>query len=196
MTAGSAASLPRHALGAPLSLFRLFDDEPTAPAGSAPPVAKTARAADDPPRGRVVLFGSPIPIPLHLLRQLRRAGWALSGPASSVPELGRLIGRQPVDCAIVDLDHDARAAADAASLLARAGIPVVFLGGAEALPESCEGWPLVRKPWTSEAIVDAVDRAVSAREADQGDAADDGDDAIQYPVAPPTISWPRVMPQL
>jgi hypothetical protein len=193
MTAGSAASLPRHAEapGAPLSLFRMFS-EATHLIRSLPPAARPAEAIADPPRGRIVLVGKSVAIPLTLLRALRDSGWALVGPAASVPELGRVIGRQMVDCAIIDLDNaEPRTAADAAALLARNDIPVVFLAGSTALPEGYDAGPLVQRPCTAEALLRAIERVVSDRYARQEE-----EDAIQYPIAPETTSWPRVMPQL
>ncbi|TAJ37863.1 MAG: hypothetical protein EPO55_17630 [Reyranella sp.] len=76
--------------------------------------------------------------------------------------------------------------------LEQAGIPMVFLSGPalDALPERHCRRPLVTRPYTGASLLQAVRRAL--RQAADGDDAGD----IQYPLSPPTISWPRVFPQL
>ena len=189
MTVGSAASLSRPARGVPLSLFRSTPESGLPPMARGAPPGRTplALAASDPPRGKILLVADQAVIALDLHRLVRDAGWSIVGPASSVPQAGRLLARGGIECALIDLDLEPRTASDVAALLARADIPVVFLTGANAQPDGEAVRPVVPKPITASALLAAVEQAVSGDE-DSGE--------IHYPTSPPVISWPRVMPQL
>jgi CheY-like chemotaxis protein len=188
MTLGSAAFLPGPAPATPQPLFRNF--RPTSLAGTAPPGrSPAALAADDQPRGRILVAQPETVVDFDLQRLLRGAGYRVVGPASTADEARRLIDRRPVDGALVDLDLDPPTGRAIADLMDRAGIPVVFLSGT-ALAEPPEGHrdrPLVHKPYTGAALLGAVRRALEK-------AADD--DVIHYRLSPPPMPWPRVMPQL
>ena len=120
---------------------------------------------------------------------MREAEYRVVGPASSLGEAGRLIARGSIDCAVLDLDLDAPSAIAIADLLAQSGITVVFLSGAslDELPERHRGSPLVDKPYTGATLLKALTRAISSGNDETG---------IWYRPSPPSISWPRVMPQL
>lgn len=144
-------------------------------------------AANDLPRGRILVVEPQIVVALDLQRILREVGYRIVGPASSVAGVERLMVRGSIDCAVLDLDLDAAIAI--ADLLTQSGIPVVFLSGAslDELPERHRGSPLVDKPYTAASLLKALTRAISAGSDETG---------IWYRPSLPSISWPRVMPQL
>lgn len=189
MTSGSAASQAGYQPGVPLSLFHPAP-QPARPAPMAwrlpPGRAPSPVAAMNPPRTRVLLVADRALIALDLQRALREAGYRIVGPASSVEQARRLVTRFAIDCAIVDLDGlDAEASA-AADLLQQSGIPFVVLTGRLDPPELLAGRPRLHKPFEKDDVAAAIERAI-ARHADD-------DDGIQYPLAPPTFTWPRVLP--
>lgn len=188
MTIGSAAFLPGLVPAAPLPSFQSF------PPASLPSVAPPGRspgglATNDLPRGKILLVEPQAMVALDLQRILREAGYRVVGPASTVAEVERLMARGSIDCAVVDLDLDAPSAIDSADLLVQSGIPVVFLSGAslDELPERHRGSPLVDKPYTGATLLTALTRAISPGSDESG---------IWYPLSSPSISWPRVFPQL
>ena len=196
MTIGSAASLPGHEPGAPLPIFRPFGPSaglsiaPAAMSQGAPPRRLPARLADDPPLGRILVIEDNAVVALDLQRILREAGYRVVGPASSLSDAERLIARGPIDCALLDIDLEAGRAAAMADRLDRAGIPFVFVtsDSRRDLPDKHAGRPVVAKPCTKDRVLEAVKRAMSAGA--------DEESGIWYPTAPPSVSWPRVFPQL
>lgn len=208
MTIGSAAFLSGPAPATPLPAFGSFEPRVVPrvfsgvlPGTASPRRAPPALATDDGPCGRL-LVAEPRPlVALGLQRILREAGYGVVGPASTLGEARRLvrrgaIGGAPVDGAIVDLDLAPAVACAIVEFLEQAGIPMVFLSGPalDALPERHCRRPLVAKPYTGAGLLQAVRQALAG----EGDGDGEGDDAgdILYPLSPPTISWPRVFPQL
>jgi CheY-like chemotaxis protein len=112
------------------------------------------------------------------------------GPAPSVSDAERLVARGPIDCAVLDMELKGDKAFAVADHLDLCGIPIVFATSdpRRDLPEEHASRPLITKPYGKEQVLEAVERAISGRAA--------GDSAIWYPMAPPTVSWPRVFPQL
>lgn len=191
MTSGSAASQARYQTGAPLSLFRAGwksrERGVLAPmAWRSPPGCSPAPvAAMKPPRTRVLLVVDRAMIALDLQRALREAGFQIVGPATSVEQTRRLLTRFAIDCAIVDLDGlDASAEAE---LLEQSRTPFVILTSRMNPPEMHVGRPRLHEPFDREDVAAAIERAI-ARHSDN--------DGIQYPAAPPIVTWPRIMPQL
>ena len=117
----------------------------------------------DLPRGRIlVLVDDPL-VALDLQRLLSDAGYRVVGPAATVNEIQRLVGRGDVDCAILDLDVDRRAPLPVADLLAFAEVPFVYLasGGLATVPSRHHQRPIVGKPFTREALLEAVEKAMA-----------------------------------
>ncbi|MGZ5913191.1 MAG: response regulator [Reyranella sp.] len=153
-----------------------------------PPRRLPARLADDPPLGRILVIEDNAVVALDLQHILRGAGYRVVGPAPSVPDAERLVARGPIDCAVLDMDFkDVFAVADHLDLC---GIPIVFATSdpREDLPQEHARRPVVTRPYDKEQVLQAVERAISRRV--------EGDSEIWYPMAPRTISWPRVFPQL
>jgi CheY-like chemotaxis protein len=145
-------------------------------------------AADQVPRGRILVFEDQTVIALDLQRILREAGFRVAGPAGRLEEVQRLMhGR--LDGAVIDLDSPPQTAAAVTDLLAEAGIPVVLLATSrESVPENLARRKLIEKPYAPSQLLEALIAAIDEPAA----AADEG---ILYPVTPPA-PFPRVLPQL
>jgi CheY-like chemotaxis protein len=193
MTSGSAASHARPRRELPLSLFQLVrrtgHQAALAPQAwrSPPGRSPTPVAAMSPPRTRVLVVARRAVIALDLQRALREAGYRIVGPACSPDEARRLLTRFAIDCAVVDLDSFDAPASAAVDLLEQRNIPFVILTSRLDPPPAHAGRPRLHKPFERDQVTDAIERAI-ARQRD--------DDGIQYPVAPPNVTWPRIMPQL
>jgi CheY-like chemotaxis protein len=180
MTFGSAAFLPGLAPATPLPPFGF---SPSAePPGQVPPGRSPTGVAASDLRGRILVAEPQAVVALDLQRILRAAGYRVVGPVATAARAEHLIEGDKIDCAILDLDLPRRSATAIADLLARSGIPIVFLsaGSLEALVDRHCRRPVVQKPYTGAELLSAVDLAMSF-------AADDG----TWPT-----SWPRVLPQL
>jgi CheY-like chemotaxis protein len=117
----------------------------------------------DLPRGRILVVVDDPLIALDLQRLLRDAGYRVVGPAATVNEIQRLVGRGDIDCAILDLDVDRRAPLPVADLLAFAEVPFVYLttGALGVVPFRHRHRPLVGKPFTRERLLAAVEKAMA-----------------------------------
>jgi len=188
MTVGSAAFLPGPAPAALQPISGSF------PPGAVPGTASPRRfppalAANDWPNGRLLVVEPQAVVAFDLQRILRNAGYGVVGPVATAAEARCLIDRRPIDAAIVDLDLDASTVSAIVELLDDAGIPAVFLSGAalEQLPERHRDRPLVHKPYTEACLLAAIRKALERAK---------DEDEILYPISPPPMPWPRVMPQL
>jgi DNA-binding NarL/FixJ family response regulator len=151
-----------------------------------PPRSAETRAADRPPRGRVLIVESHFPIAFDLQKTLRDAGYRIVGPAGSQSEVERLVRRGGLDAAVIDADSRQSAPFAVADWLASAGVPFAFLvSDASSLPhEHAFGHahrPQISKPWSTAALVDTVDQLVAG--------------APGAVVLPPA-RWPRHFPTL
>ena len=153
--------------------------------GSAPRRPEPALAASEPPRGRILLVEGRAAVGLGLQRALREAGWRVVGPAPSIDDVRVLTARGRIDAAVVDLDGVNGAVADIPDLLDEAGIPFVLLAASrDRIPVRYRGRPAIGKPYVPSDILIALERTI-------------GKPAITHPlVAPPPVSWLRVLPQL
>lgn len=195
MTIGSAASSAKYGPQAPIPISRSFRRNGRLPAILQVPTASTPRRhfpktvlADDSPRGRILVVADHAPLVLDVQRILRDAGYRAIGPVESVEDAERLTRQRPVDGAVVDLQLKDEGAAAIADGLVRDGIPFVWLTDAplSAIPRAHAFGPAVTKPFNSEDLIDALERALSS-----------GHRARSfYPVPPPQEVWPRVFPQL
>lgn len=148
-----------------------------------PPVrAPVQLAADDPPRGRILVIEDEAALALDLQRMLRDAGFRTVGPASTVADVQRMIGRGAIDCAVLDLEVDRRAPLPIADLLAFAEVPFVYLsnGSRATVPTQHRRRPVVMKPVSRAALLAAVEDAM----------------AKQRPACEAPLPWPRIYPPL
>jgi CheY-like chemotaxis protein len=166
MTATSAAST----LGESWNRRHPVSNESFAPQAMAPqPMAEGLRfsppslATLERPQGKVLVVVDDALVALDLQRLLHEAGYRVVGPATTVAEIQRMIGRGDIDCAILDLDIDRRAPLPIADLLTFADIPFVYLttGYPGAVPWRHRRRPVVEKPVTREALIAAVEKAIA-----------------------------------
>jgi hypothetical protein len=197
MLAGSAASLPLPQ--GPLSpssfarrpRFTLLP-QPSGPSTLARRLPQQ-KAADDPPRGRILIAWNDSEAALQLQRLLRELDYAVVGPAGSREEVERLTApasvrrpiARPIDCALVHADlPEAGVIADG---LADETVPLVWLvpDRDAVLPPVHACAPILDRPFDRAAVVDAIDAAARQQASRR-----------LYPVPPPQAAWPRVFPQL
>jgi len=166
-----SAQLQPMSLGATVPPFR-------APAGL---------AADDLPRGKVLVIEDEAVLALDLQRMLREAGFRVAGPAATLGDAQRLISRSPIDCALLDIDVNQRTPLPVADLLAFADIPFVFItnGGREAIPREHLHRPVLEKPVRHSDLIAAVERVLGRAAHDNGRAG-----------SPSVGTWPRIFPSL
>jgi CheY-like chemotaxis protein len=197
MSYGSAASLPGPVPQAPLHPFptarsaRSVGLAPQSSGRAAPPrMMPLVKAADDPPRGRILLVDGDASKGLEVQRLLHGSGYRVVGPAASVSEAEHLLERaaaagRPVACALLDIDLDgARSIADR---LAARVIPVIWLssGANPVLPASHMGAAVIRRPCGREALLDAIEDAIRQAAGRR-----------LYTTPPPQPVWPRIFPPL
>lgn len=185
MTMVSAAST----LGNSWNRLSSIAFEPLQGAAFPPVRAPVQLAADDPPRGRILIIEDEAVLALELQRMLRDAGFRTIGPVSTLVDIQRMIGRGAIDCAVLDLEVDRRAPLPIADLLTYAEVPFVYLsnGSRATLPTQHRSRPVVVKPVSRAALLAAVEGAMAKARAAAGG---------HLPGAPAPLPWPRVYPPL
>jgi AmiR/NasT family two-component response regulator len=115
-------------------------------------------------RGRVLVAEPQAVIALDLQRILWAAGYRVVGPVATAARAEHLIEGDKIDCAILDVDFPRRSVTTIADLLARSGIPIVFLSGGslEVLVDHHCRSPVVQKPYTGAELLSAVALAMSS----------------------------------
>ena len=93
-----------------------------------------------------------------ICQALRLQGCVAIGPAPTIFYASQLLGRRPVDAAILDTRLYGQDVFELADLLARRGIPILFLAeaGAGTLPEGHRDRPCLAKPCPEQEVVRAV----------------------------------------
>jgi DNA-binding NtrC family response regulator len=144
----------------------------------------------DLPQGKVLMVVNDAIMALDLQRLLHDAGYRVVGPATTVGEIQSMIQRGDIDCAILDLDVDRRAPLPISDLLAFADVPFVYLttGVLGTIPSRHMQRPTVEKPFTREAVLAAVEKAMAV----QRKMANDN----RWPARGPVVPWERVYPTL
>ena len=195
MSLGSAASLPGTLPQAPLSPrpgtrrpYSRFSVVPHHWGDAARPrIVPLQKAAEDPPRGYVLVADGNPASAREAQRLLRQSEYGVLGPAASAADANRLIDRayRPLSCGLLDLEMiDAPLIADR---LAARDIPVVWLGPTvnTALPSAHSAAPVLHRPFGRDALIDALEMARQQ-----------GARQRYYVVPPPQAAWPRIFPQL
>lgn len=194
MPAGSAASLPMPQ--GPLSpssfsrrpRFTVLPQPQTGPL-PLPRMLPMQKAADDPPRARILIAWDDDDAALRLQRLLRELDYAVVGPIASLDEADQLIARStvgsPIDCALVDVGLPWGAAI--ADRLAAKSVPLVWLvpDRDAVLPAEHSHAPVLDRPFDRAALVSAIDMAERQQVGSR-----------LYRTPPPQAAWPRVFPQL
>jgi len=195
MPIGSAASLPGSLPQAPLHPFPMARRSRPSPlvawssgAAAPPRLLPLQKAADDPPRGRILVVENDAAAALGLQGLLQDAGYRVVGPAGCAEEAVRLIERghgQPITCAMLSADvADVGPLADRLEALS---IPYIWVSEAAnaILPAVHAYAPLLRKPFGRGELLEALDEATRQ-----------GAGRRCYAIPPPQPVWPRVFPQL
>jgi hypothetical protein len=194
MFAGSAVSLPLPQEPLSPSSFARRPRFTLLPQQSGPSalarMLPVQKAADGPPRARILIAWNDSEAALQLQRLLHELDYAVVGPAGTREEIERLIGgpaavRRPIDCALVHVGLPEAAAI--ADRLADETVPLVWLvpDCDGVLPPAHAHAPLLDRPFDRAALVAAIDEA-ARRQASRR----------LYRVPPPQAAWPRIFPQL
>jgi PAS domain S-box-containing protein len=107
-------------------------------------------------------------VALSLKQILGDHGYQVVGPAASVPEAERLVGRQPIDAALLDVNLAGDSVLPFAEELVLAGTPVVFYTGYGRTAEILGRFPKARvltKPAQETDILASVGAALAQRTA-------------------------------
>jgi DNA-binding LytR/AlgR family response regulator len=94
----------------------------------------------------------------ELVSTLADIGASVVGPASSLLEAKHLVATETVDCAVLDIDLEGRAAYPVAAELERRSVPIIFVTGYENphLPPSLRRYPLLKKPFAPERLQELI----------------------------------------
>jgi DNA-binding response OmpR family regulator len=97
---------------------------------------------------------------LELARALTDGGCLVTGPAGTAAEVMGLIGKTPIDGALLDAKLIAAAVDEVASMLIRRNVPFAVLTAyaGEVVPAACRGAPMLAKPFTEEELLATVRR--------------------------------------
>ena len=120
-----------------------------------------------PPRGaalegrRVLVVEDESVLAMGVVRALAAAGGVVVGPVARVTSALSLVN-DPLDVAVLDLNLRGESSLPVAEALLSRGIPIVFATGYDTafMPEPLRGAPVLHKPITDAALVEAVARAL------------------------------------
>lgn len=135
---------------------------------------KNATAGQRPLLGlRVLVVEDDYFIALELCAALRGAGADVIGPARDVQSGLAAIGREQIDCAVLDINMQGRLSFQIAAELSTRDIPAVFATGYDGttIPEKFADIPRLEKPVDLPALCRAVESAVSAARRRRAEAA-------------------------
>ncbi len=130
--------------------------KPAAPASGPKPAAAAAT------RRRVLVVEDEPVLGLDIAAMLRRDGYEILGPVTTIAEAMAEIGRgEGPDAALLDANLGGRRVDAVADALAARGVPFVFVSGyeRETLPEAHRDAPLLQKPFRREQLL-AMTRAL------------------------------------
>lgn len=101
---------------------------------------------------------------------LKEAGAEVVGPVASSSQALQLLGTEPVDAAVLDINLGFGPEFEVARHLQQQHVPIVFATGYDAstVPDEFKQSHRVEKPFRQAQLVQAVERAVSGGEADLG----------------------------
>ena len=100
-------------------------------------------------KSRILIVEDEPFIALTLEDMLDELGFALVGTVSQVGEALDLVGREPVDCALLDVNLGSEKIDPVADLLAQRGCPFIFTTGygRSGIPNAHSERPVLQKPF-------------------------------------------------
>ena len=104
---------------------------------------------DEAPKSRILVVEDEPFIALTLEDMLDELGFALAGTVSQVSEALELIGRETVDCALLDVNLGSEKIDPVADLLAARNCPFIFTTGygRSGIPHAHAERPVLQKPF-------------------------------------------------
>ena len=86
------------------------------------------------------------------------------GPAMNVRQAMELAGTAEIDAAVLDVNLNGESSFPVAALLRSRGVPLIFSSGygSQGLPPEWQDRPTLPKPFTSDEVVGALERLVTA----------------------------------
>lgn len=104
-------------------------------------------------------------IALTLEDMLDELGFALAGTVSQISEALEMIERQPVDCALLDVNLGSEKIDPVADLLASRGCPFIFTTGygRSGIPQGHAGRPVLQKPFRMDDLASTLKATLDAR---------------------------------
>ncbi len=101
------------------------------------------------PKPRILIVEDEAFIALTIEDMLDELGFAVAGTVSHVAEAVEMIGREPIDGALLDVNLGTQKIDPVADLLAQRGCPFIFTTGygRSGIPASHAGRPVLQKPF-------------------------------------------------
>jgi CheY-like chemotaxis protein len=129
--------------------------------GHFPPEMGMDHQADMSPsdgRSRILIVEDEPFIALTLEDMLVELGFALAGTVSQVAEAIELVKREPVDCALLDVNLGTEKIDPVADLLATRGCPFIFTTGygRSGIPNGHSNRPVLQKPFRMDDLANVL----------------------------------------
>jgi DNA-binding NtrC family response regulator len=121
-------------------------------------------------RCRVLIVEDEAAISMLIEDMVLDYGTEIVGPAATVEHAMSLIGSEHIDAAILDVNLRGRMVFDLADAIRSGGVPVVFATGygTHVIPDRFKDAPVLEKPFTSDALREALDHALAGSACDTG----------------------------
>ena len=121
--------------------------------------------SDGEPKSRILIVEDEPFIALTLEDMLDELGFALAGTVSQIGEAMELIRREPVDCALLDVNLGTEKIDPVADLLASRNCPFIFTTGygRSGIPAAHADRPVLQKPFRMDDLANVLRKNLSAR---------------------------------
>jgi DNA-binding response OmpR family regulator len=114
---------------------------------------------------RVLVVEDEMLVAMLLEDMLAGLGYEVIGPAARLDEARRLLAREAIDAAILDVNLEDESSIPLAEELQAQGTPFLFATGygAHVLPERFKGVPVLRKPFAMADLARTLATALASR---------------------------------